>query len=139
MTFTAWEFTDLSAAPVMDGLRVLNIAQDFQADIYIQRKNATTLALEPATGLTVFARWAATPTGAAIGTQSYGIDEVGGGAPGRYRAIFQTAGSPSMATDLTAYLGKAIYLIASNNLGTIADYMVTPYLVANMVSMGVAE
>jgi hypothetical protein len=142
MTFTAWEFADYSSAPVnAAGIRLLNIAQDFQADIYVTRKNASTLATEPAIGLgtsTLYARWSATPNGVLIGSQSIGIEEVGSGAPGRYVGTYITTGGAGLAADLAAYVGKIVYLIVFNNLGTIADQMSTPYLVVNAVEMEAA-
>lgn len=88
-------------------VRDLNISSDFEFDFYLTRKNATTRAVEAATGLTgITGRFAATRTGAAIGSCSVALAEAG--TTGHYVGVLDTA---VMAADLDTYVGKVIYAI----------------------------
>jgi hypothetical protein len=61
----------------------LNINEDFEFDFLLTRRNATTRATEPATGLSgVTGRFADTPNGAALGGTSTALTEAG--SLGRY-------------------------------------------------------
>lgn len=109
----------------MTAARDLNIYSDFEAEVKLTRKNATTGNTEAATGLTaVTFRFAATTIGAAIGSMTASASERG--TTGRYYAVFDTG---SMVTDLLTYLGKAVYLIVSKS-GDI-DREVASYRVRN--------
>lgn len=90
----------------------LNAYVDFEAEVLITRKNATTGRSEPATGLTsVQFRISATETGAAIGSLTANASERG--TTGRYYAIFDTA---ALVTALVAsHMGKHVYLIPSKS------------------------
>lgn len=90
-------------------IRDLNINADFEFDFALTRKNATTRAIEPATGLAgVVGRFAATRSGAAIGSCTVALSEAG--TTGRYVGVIDTA---VLVTDLTTYVGKVVYAIVS--------------------------
>lgn len=92
-------------------IRDLNINSDFEFDFGLTKKNATTRAVEPATGLTgVVGRFAATRSGAAIGSCSVALTEAG--TTGRYVGVLDTA---TMVIDLTAYVGKVVYAIVAKS------------------------
>lgn len=103
----------------------LNIYEDFEADIYITRRNATTRVIEAATGLSSVVCWfATTPTGTAIGSTNTALTEAG--TTGRYVGVIDTA---TLVTDLAAYAYQTVYLIVSKSgdLGRIVDeYIVRP-------------
>jgi hypothetical protein len=89
----------------------LPIDQDFEADVGITKKSATTRAWVAATGLTgVTARFALTKTGAAVGSSSWSLSEAG--STGRYFGVLDTA---TMVTDLAAYANQTVYLIVSKS------------------------
>lgn len=89
----------------------LNIYADFEVDLYITRKNATTRATEAATGLSsVTARIALTPDGSAIGSCTASLTEAG--STGRYVGVIQTA---TLVTDLAAYANRTVYLVGAKS------------------------
>lgn len=102
---------------------VLNIYSDFEAEVKITRKNATTGATEAATGLSgMQARIAATTTGAAIGSLTTALTERG--STGIYYGVLDTA---ALVSGLTAYLDKVVYVVYSKS-GDI-DHEWAPYVV----------
>lgn len=108
----------------------LNISSDFEADFYLTRRNATTRAVEPATGLAgVQARLAATRGGAAIGALTASLTEAG--TLGRYVGVFDAA---ALTTALTSYLGQTVYLICSKAGDIDAEFI--PYRVVASHQVG---
>ena len=94
-----------------DALNYLNIDADFEVDLYITRKHATTRAIEAATGLTgVSARFAASPSGATLGTSTVALTEAG--TTGRYVGVIDTT---VMVTDLAASENRTVYLVGSKS------------------------
>ena len=104
----------------------LNPYADFEAEVAIKRKNATTGKSEAATGLTgVSFRISATKTGLAIGALSGAATERG--TTGQYAKVFETT---TLVTELiTLYLGQYVYLIPSKS-GDF-DNLVTRWLVTD--------
>jgi len=91
----------------------LNPYVDFEAEVKITRKNATTGKEEAATGLSgVQFRISATETGGAIGSLTANASERG--TTGRYYAVFDT-GALVTALITGSYLGKHVYLIPSKS------------------------
>lgn len=89
----------------------LNIDADFEVDLYITRKNATTRIIEPATGLSsVTARFALSPAGAAIGSCSVSLTEAATTA--RYVGVIDTA---TLISGLAAYENQTVYLVGSKS------------------------
>ena len=93
----------------------LNPWSDFEPEIAIKRKNATTGKSEAATGLTgIQFRISATKTGAAIGSLTANATERG--TTGIYAAVFDTAALvTALISGATSYLGQYIYLIPSKS------------------------
>lgn len=110
--------------------KYLNIYADFEFDFRLTRRNATTRAVEPATGLTaVLGRFALTPTGAAITGTSTALTE--GGVLGRYWGVVDTA---TMVTNMLTLVGQRVYAIPSK-AGDL-DQEVQPYIVTDHHIMG---
>lgn len=88
----------------------LNIYADFEAEVKITRKNASTGATEAATGLAsgLAARISATTTGAAIGAMTVSLTERG--TTGIYFGVLDTA---ALVTALASYLNQTVYVIYS--------------------------
>lgn len=92
-------------------IRELNINTDFLFNFYLTTTNLSTGVLGAATGLTgVVGRFAATRTGAAIGSCSVALSEAG--TTGRYLGVLDTA---TMVAALTAYVGKVVYAVVSKS------------------------
>ncbi len=90
---------------------ILNLDADFEVDLYITRKNATTRTIEAATGLTsVSARLALTPGGAAVGSCTVALTEAA--TTGRYVGVIDTT---AMVSALAAYENRSVYLVASKS------------------------
>lgn len=106
----------------------MNMDADFEVDIRLERKDTTSRAWEPATGLTgVTARFAATPDGAAIGAASIALTEAG--TTGRYHAVLPVAD----LTTLADYEHQRVYLVASKT-GSF-DRVCAEYLVRRRAGM----
>ena len=89
----------------------LHLDADFEVDIYIERKNATTREWEAATGLaSVSARIAATPAGSAIGSCTVSLTEAG--TTGRYVGVLDTA---TLVAGLATYENQRVYLVGSKS------------------------
>ena len=89
----------------------LNIDADFEVDLSITRKNATTRATEPAAGLTgVSARIAASPSGTALGSCTVNLTEAG--STGRYVGVIDTA---VLVAALATYENQTVYLVGSKS------------------------
>lgn len=113
-----------------DTIRGLNIYADFEYDFKLTRKNATTRAVEPATGLSgVTGRFALTRTGTALSGTSTALTEAG--TTGRYVGVLDAA---ALAAALAAELGKVVYAICSKS-GDI-DNEVQAYRVLDHHEMG---
>jgi hypothetical protein len=85
---------------------LLHTRESFEIEYRITRLNTTTGAIEPATGLAnVAARWATTPTGAAIFTATTLTER---GSTGIYSGVIAR---DTLATNLEAYAGQSLYLI----------------------------
>lgn len=96
----------------------LNIDSDFEFDFALTRRNATTRAWEPATGLNgVTGRFAATPTGAALGSTSTALTEAG--SLGRYVGTLDSA---TMVTALAAYVGQVVYAVCAKSGDVEGEY-----------------
>jgi len=88
----------------------LNKRSDFEAEVFIEEKDATSGEWKPSTGLTgVTLRIATTKTGAAVGSLT-GTSTERPGSPGLYALVFDAA---ALTSALTA--GGLIYLIASKS------------------------
>jgi uncharacterized membrane protein (Fun14 family) len=100
----------LSLSAVMS---LLDCAVDFDAEVYITRKNTSTRETEAATGLTgVTLRLAATPGGAAIHASLSGTS-VEAGTTGRYVYTFDVA--DLQAQLLPTYLNAMVYLVVEKS------------------------
>lgn len=89
----------------------LNIDADFEVDLSITRKNATTRATEAAAGLTgVAARIAASPSGSALGSCTVNLTEAG--TTGRYVGVIDTA---VLVAALATYENQTVYLVGSKS------------------------
>lgn len=85
----------------------LNMYSDFEPEVAITRKNATTGAKEAATGLTSVTAWIAlTPTGAAIAGLTVTLAERG--TTGIYAGVLDTA---ALVTGLLTLLGTTVYVV----------------------------
>lgn len=108
----------------------LAIDQDFEIDVLIERKNATTRAWEPATGLaSVSARIAGSPSGSALGDCTVALAEAG--TTGRYVGVLDTA---TMVSALATYENREVYLVASKS-GDF-DRVFGVYIVRRKAAMG---
>jgi hypothetical protein len=89
-------------------MRDLPIYSDFEPEVKITRKNATTGATEAATGLAsgMTARISLTKTGAAIGALTVSLTERG--TTGIYAGVLDTA---ALVTALGALIGQTVYVI----------------------------
>ena len=84
---------------------------DFEVDLFIERKNATTRAWEAATGLTsVVGRISLTKTGSAAGSCTVALTEAG--TTGRYVGVIDTA---TLVSALAAYENQSVYVIGSKS------------------------
>lgn len=87
------------------------IDADFEIDIKIERRNATTRAWEVATGLTsVSGRIAASESGAALGSCTVSLAEAG--TTGRYFGVLDTA---VLVAALATYENQEVYVIGSKS------------------------
>jgi hypothetical protein len=127
---TVYLFTDYSTATATteNGLAKLDVSKEFLIDLYAQRKNASTLADEAATGIaaTVTGGFCAAPTSAFL--VSVTLTEVG--TLGRYCGALTVA---SMAA-LASYVGKVVWLRVTK--ASTFDNVTRPYLVVNTAPMG---
>lgn len=103
-------------------MNYLSIGSDFERVLYIEKRGSSTHDYAAATGETWAARIAATRTGAVIGSLTATVTEFG--ATGYYKAAIDRA---TLITDLTAYVGKVVYLIWSKSGDD--DYRWIPFLV----------
>jgi hypothetical protein len=91
--------------------KLLPLDIDFEIDWFVERKNSTTRAWEPATGLTsVSGRISLTKTGAAVGSCTASLTEAGTTA--RYVGVIDTA---TLVAALAAQDGVEVYLILSKS------------------------
>lgn len=89
----------------------LLIDADYEVDVKIERRNATTRNWEAATGLSgVAARIAASPSGTALGSCTVNLTEAG--TTGRYVGVLDTG---VLVSALAAYENRKVYLVASKS------------------------
>ena len=88
-------------------MKLISLDNDYEMEVALSRKNATTGLLEPATGLTGLTFWlSATDGGATIhATLSVSAAERAG-APGVYSAILQ---GTDLRTHLASYVGARVW------------------------------